>query len=163
MQIKIPYRRRFWVGALVASVGLGAIAGCHRNHGVRWSHGHHASFDMGFETPESAGQELQSRLQWVLRAIDADDTQKAQIQSIGNDAVMQLFPLMESHREHRRELVDVLTSKDVDREELHRLRQAEIEIADSLSREVADAMADIAALLTDAQRAELREHFARHL
>lgn len=158
MQIKEFSRRRLWIGALVASLGVGAIASCSRSHGYRWSHGHHATY----ETPEAAHEELQSHLKWVLRAIDADQDQKQQIQSIGGDAVVQLFPLIQTHHEHHRELVEALMADNVDRDELHRLRQAEMVIADSASKGVVDALADMAAVLNDTQRAELREHLARH-
>ncbi len=153
-------RRRLWIGALVASIaGAGAIAGCNRGHGG-WRHHGHALHES--HSVEDARDHLQSKMKWVLRALDANEMQEAKIQAIGDETIAQLYPLLETHHTQHQAMVEALTADEVDRAELERLRRAHIQLADAASNHVVDALADISAALNDEQRAQLREHIAEH-
>ena len=56
----------------------------------------------------------------------------------------------------------LLEDEEIDRAKLEELRQQQIAMAESASRLLADAIADIAEVLTIEQRAELLEHARRH-
>ncbi|MBT3343749.1 MAG: periplasmic heavy metal sensor [Gemmatimonadetes bacterium] len=160
MLISRPRTRHLWIGAMLAALAsIGAIAGCNRSHG-HWRHdGHHAMHEG--QTPEAARELLQSRLKWALKALDADEAQKEKIHAIGDSAVTQLHPLIRLHHDHRNDLIDALTADEIDRDELDRLRRAELEIAETASRRAIEALTDIAEVLNLEQRAQLREHMSK--
>ena len=98
---------------------------------------------------------------WVLRHIDASDEQEEQIQGIVSSVIGDVSGLAEPHRADHDAFMALLEDEEIDRVKLEALRQQQIAMADTASRLLADAIADIAEVLTVEQRGELLEH-ARH-
>jgi Spy/CpxP family protein refolding chaperone len=115
----------------------------------RFGHGRHA------QDPEQAREHAEFAAEWILRVVGASDTQQAQVRGIIGTSVESLFPLADQHRTHRDELIAALSGPTVDHEALERVRQAELELADTASRQLVASLAEIAEVLTPEQRTEL--------
>lgn len=140
----------FAVGATMpaAEAALGLFA--HRSHG----HG-------GPPSPEAMKEHAGFFLDFALHRLDATPEQKDQVQDIVGGAIDELAPVVEQHRRNRDELRGLLTGETIDRAAIEALRAQELALADTLSRTLADALADGAEVLTPAQRADLAERLAR--
>lgn len=158
MSVRSIIRRRpIWIGALVAALtAAGSLAACNRSH--HW--GHRSSHE---HTLEEAREHAQSHLKWALRAIDADGNQATKIRAITDNTVVGLYPLMRQHRDQHQVILDAFTAADIDRTELQRLRQQQLELLEAASTQIVDALADVSEILNDEQKAELREHMMKHV
>jgi periplasmic protein CpxP/Spy len=98
------------------------------------------------------------RLGW---AVDASTEQKSKINAIVQKAADDLFALRAQHLEARKQVVATLAAPTVDRPKLEQLRADQIKLADTATKRVTDAVADIAEVLTPAQRADLSQRLER--
>jgi Spy/CpxP family protein refolding chaperone len=98
------------------------------------------------------------RLGW---AVDASSEQKQKINAITQKAADDIFELRAKHLEARKQLVETLAAPTVDRAKLETLRADQMKLADTATKRVADAVADVAEVLTPAQRADLARRFER--
>ena len=98
------------------------------------------------------------RLGW---AVDASSEQKQKINAITQKAADDIFELRAKHLEARKQLVETLAAPTVDRGKLEGLRVDQMKLAETATKRVADAVADIAEVLTPAQRADLARRFDR--
>ena len=92
------------------------------------------------------------RLGW---AVDASSEQKQKINAITQKAADDIFELRAKHLEARKQLVDTLAAPTVDRAKLEALRADQMKLAETATKRVTDAVADVAEVLTPAQRADL--------
>ena len=69
--------------------------------------------------------------------------------------------LRAKHLEARKQLVETLAAPTVDRAKLEALRVDQMKLAETATKRVADAVADVAEVLTPAQRADLARRFER--
>ncbi len=142
------------IGAVVAGPVLGQ-GGPPWSHGP-WSHHRHMGGDrMFFPGPIERGVE---RLGWVT---DASSEQKQKINVIAQKAADDIFALRAKHIEARKQVVDTLAAASVDRTKLEALRADQMKLAETATRRVTDAVADIADVLTPAQRADLAQRVER--
>jgi len=137
------------VGAIAAGVVFKAFA-----HGGRW-HGE------GPIDPADVEKHLDRMLKHLYVEIDATEAQKQQLEPIVKQAVNDLLPLRERLHAGRREAVELLSQERVDPAALEALRAKQIALADEGSRRLTRAIADLADVLTPAQRKQLAAHFAR--
>ena len=135
------------VVALIAVLGFGAVAKYHYH--ANWHEG-------GFEAF------VDHRVDKMLDRIDASDEQRAKVKPILMAASGDMRALYLEMRESRRSLVTALTGADVDRQSIESLRAARMASMDQASERVLRALADVAEILTPAQRAEIAEKLARH-
>ena len=98
------------------------------------------------------------RLGW---AVDASSEQKQKINAITQKAADDIFELRAKHLEARKQLVETLAAPTVDRAKLEALRADQMKLAETATKRVADAVADVAEVLTPAQRADLGRRFER--
>ena len=110
---------------------------------------------MFFPGPIERGVE---RLAW---ATDASTEQKTKINAIAQKAADDIFALRAKHLEARKQILDTLAAPTVDRARLEALRADQMKLADAATKRVADAAADIADVLTPAQRADLGQRIER--
>ena len=146
------------IGAVVAGPTLGqGWYGPPGHHG--WSPRHHEMGGPGgrmfFPGPIERGVE---RLGW---ATDASTEQKTKINAIAQKAADEIFVLRAKHLEARKQVVETLAAPTVDRAKLEALRADQMKLAETATKRVTDAVADIADVLTPAQRADLGQRVER--
>jgi Spy/CpxP family protein refolding chaperone len=157
-------RRAFWMGggSLAAAAafltlqprawalhrGLGGFG----HGGFGGHHGHRF-----FSDPEAAKERAGLAADWVMKTVDGSEEQRQQARRITDRVVDELQPLAAKHRGFREAIAHELAKPSVDRQELERLRQEELKLADEASRSAVAALADFAEVLKPEQRAELKE------
>src|ERR1043165_1401020 len=144
------------IGAVVAGPVRGqGWYGPPMHHG--WSSPRHemGGGRMFFPGPIERGVE---RLGW---ATDASTEQKAKINAIAQKAADDIFALRAKHLEARKQVVEPLAAPTVDRARLEALRADQMKLAETATKRVTDAAADIADVLTPAQRADLGQRVER--
>ena len=144
------------VGGLLTASYAAAAAGWFGG----WRHGHSRG-EHGFDA-ERARDHAAFATDWMLRHIDASKEQEESIEGIVSSLIGEVGGLVAPHREGREELLAWLAEQEIDRPRLEDLRQRQIAMAESASRLLADAIADIAEVLTPEQRAELLEDVRHH-
>jgi protein CpxP len=148
-------RVRRWALAGLVAVGLGAagIFAASAGPAAGWAHhGWHGPMD-----PEEAGRRIDKMVEWVLSDVDANADQKARVAQIAKAALQDLKPMRDQHRTARGQALDLLTQPRIDRAALERLRASELQLAESASKRVLQAVADSAEVLTPEQRTRLAE------
>lgn len=156
----------------VTLIGLGTVGGAlvatafdasaHSAFGKSgpWSafrgHGYH-----GAHSIEQSRERAQDVAAWVLGSVDATPEQSQRVKAIVANAVDELYPLREQHREHHRTFIDALSQPQLDRQALEQIREAELALASQLSERVVNALADTAEVLTVEQRQALMSRLQR--
>ena len=163
MEDKNPNRRRFFkraalatlIGGIAAGIGFRAFA--HGGHG--W---HSGGFMAGPLDPAMVDERLDRMLKHLYVEIEATEEQKGRLAPIVKEAVKELLPLHEKLHGARKQAIELLAAERVDRDAIERLRAGQIALAEQASKRVTRALADVAEVLTPAQRKGLAEHAARH-
>ena len=112
--------------------------------------------------PADLDRHLDRMLKHLYVEIDATEAQKHELEPIVKQATKDLLPLREQLHAGRREALELLSQERVDAAALEALRARHIALADEGSRRLTRAVADIADVLTPAQRKQLAAHIARH-
>ena len=165
-------RRAFWLGggALAAAAAVATLSprawafgrGLHGfGGGLGGHHGGGGFSQRLLADPEAAKQKMALACEWVLRTVDGTEEQRQQARRITDRLVDDLRPLAERHREQHASVVRELSNPSLDREEIERLRQDGIKLADEASKSVVTALADFSDVLKPEQRAELVEWMSR--
>lgn len=171
MSMKLWTRRAFWLGggALAAAAAVATLSprawafgrGMHGFAGFGGHHGHGGFSQRLLADPEAAKERVALATEWVLRTVDGTDEQRQQARRISDRLVDELRPLAERHRDHHAAAVRELSKPSLDREEIERLRQDGLKLADEASKTVVAALADFSEVLKPEQRAELVEWMRR--
>jgi Spy/CpxP family protein refolding chaperone len=93
--------------------------------------------------------------------LDATPDQQMKIAGIAKAAVTDLRPMREQAQAARVRALNLLTSPSIDRGAIERLRSEQIELADTASKRIGQALADASDVLTPEQRRRLAEWIAR--
>ena len=154
--MSILSRKRAALFALIAGgaaiAGVGAVA-----HEPGMSIGlHHAPM-----TAEEISANADMFLQHVYSETAATDAQKAQIEPLVRQALADLLPLHDHARDFHQQALAALSGDRVDRVALETLRAEHMQAADAASRRITQALADMADVLTPAQRKALAAHVAQ--
>ena len=136
-------------GAWCAAGGEG---GC--SHG-RW--GGHGRFRHGHPDPEEVRAWIGFMSDRMLGYVDATDEQRTAVEGILDRSFAQTFELVSEREDAHEQLTALLAAPEVDRAALEALRARHIEFADAVSRQLTTSVAEIAEVLTPAQRADLAE------
>ena len=88
-------------------------------------------------------------------------SRRQKINAIAQKAADDVFALRAKHLEARKQIVDTLAAPTVDRAKLEALRADQMKLAETATKRVTDAVADIADVLTPAQRADLGQRVER--
>jgi len=156
-------RRRFFrraaiatvIGSVAAAVGFKALA--ESGEHVRWHRGlMHANF-----TPEQAEQRIGRGLKHFYVEIDATEAQKHKLDPIVRQAARDLMPLRAKMHEARKQGAALLTAETVDRAAIESFRAQQLQLAESASKRFAQALADVAEVLTPAQRKDLAQRLGK--
>ena len=155
-------RRHFVRNVAIAA----AIAGVASVVGIKaFAHGHGGWHRGGFMgaaiDPAMMDEHLDRMLKHLYVEIDATDAQKQQLAPIVKAAARDLLPMRTQFHDARRQAVDLLSRERVDRAALEALRADQLRLAEQASSRFTQALADIADVLTPAQRKQLAKRIGR--
>lgn len=142
-------RQVLLVGALVAVVGAG----------VAW--GGYRALPGGFAHHRYGGGLMRLHAEFVvdraLEQAEATEAQRRQIEAITARLFDERAAMRTERAKARQEIAALLQAEKVDRGQLEALRARQLERIDAASRRLTEAAADIADVLTPAQRGKLLE------
>jgi Spy/CpxP family protein refolding chaperone len=156
-------RRRFFKRAAIATLiggiaaGIGYKAFAHGGYGG-W---HRGGFMAGPLDAAAVDEHLERMLKHLYVEIDATDEQKQRLAPIVKQAAKDLLPLREKASEARKKAAELLTQDSIDRAAIETLRTEQLQLVEQASKRFTQALADIADVLTPAQRKQLAAHVAR--
>jgi protein CpxP len=158
-------RRRFFkraaiatlIGGIAAGVGIKAFA-----QGGGYGGWHHGGFGAGPLDPAAVDEHLERMLKHLYVEIDATDEQKQKLAPIVKQAAKDLLPLREGMRDARKKALELLTQDSIDRAAIETLRAEQLKLAEQASRRIAQSLADVAEVLTRAQRKQLAARIESH-
>jgi protein CpxP len=163
IETKTPGRRRFFkraaiaaaVGSLAAIVGFKAFADPAEH--VRWHRGMmHASF-----TPEQAEKRIDRGLRHFYVEVEATEAQKQKLDPIVKQAAKDLMPMRLKMHEARKQATALLSAETIDRAAIESFRAQQVQMADAASKRFSQALADVAEVLTPAQRKDLAQRLEK--
>ena len=108
----------------------------------------------GFVDPELRVERM---IKHLAVEVDATADQQAKLVAIAKGAVKDLLPLREKALATRRQAIDLLSAATVDRTAIERLRSEQLALAETASKRLAQAIGDVAEVLTPAQRKDLAD------
>jgi len=155
-------RRRFIRRVAIAT----AIAGLAAGIGIKtYAYGHGGWQRGGFMgaaiDPALMDEHLDRMLKHLYVEIDATEAQKQQLAPIVKAAAHDLLPMRTQFQDARRQAIDLLSRERVDRAALEALRADQLRLAEQASVRFTQALADMADVLTPAQRKQLAERVGR--
>lgn len=156
-----PRRRLAAFGWLTA----GLIAGATATAGLTaYAHG---AMQRGFgggglHSVEQVRSHIADRAAWIIGAIDATPEQESAIRGIVDETVDKVYPLVQEHRNNRREFIELLARPQLDAKTLEALRTAELQLLDTASAQMSKALVDLSGVLTTQQRHNLMQMAAKH-
>jgi Spy/CpxP family protein refolding chaperone len=124
----------------------------------RAGHGYCRARHVGSQDPAVVSERVVWTTDRMLSRIEASEVQRQQVHTVVQAAVSDLLQVRNQHQEYRQAWLHALGQSSIDREVLDDLRQAELQLADTASSRLVQAIADVADILTPAQRQELIEH-----
>lgn len=162
-------RSRRWT---LFGMGLGALAAvgafAHRRayaQGMMFGHGpgHGGWHGMGDMDPAAQARRIDAMVAYALADVDATPEQKDRIASIMKGAANDLQASRKQHMQARRQSMELLTAATIDRAQLEKLRVEQLQLGDSASRRMLQAMIDSAEVLNPDQRAKVAERWQRRM
>ena len=155
-------RRRFIRRVAIATAIVGLASGI----GIKafahsYGGGHRGGFMGAAIDPAMMDEHLDRMLKHLYVEIDATDAQKQQLAPIVKNAAHDLLPMRTQFHDARRQAVDLLSRERVDRAALEALRADQLRLAEQASIRFTQTLADIADVLTPAQRKQLAERIGR--
>lgn len=135
------------IAALAGGIGLHAHA-----QGV---HGFHLGLFGGRMDAAQMEERMTRLLKHLYVEINATEEQKKKLDPVIKQALTDIEPLREQMRAVRTQAIGLLAAEQVDRAAIETMRAERMKAADAASRRISQALADIAEILTPAQRKEL--------
>lgn len=157
---------RRWVIAGLAAATVAAVGATLSWHERAQAHGSMMDGAFGFGAgpvdPAVRAKRIDAMVQWMLADIDATDDQRSRISTILKGAANDLAPLREQHMQARRTTMQLLAAPTIDRAQLESIRVQQIQLADTATKRMTQAMADAAEVLNGDQRAKLVAKWQQH-
>lgn len=160
-------RSRRWTlaglaAASIAAIGTAGAAGWHARAHAHGGHfmggGWHGDVD-----PEKIGRKIDAMAGWVLADVDATPEQRARVAAVFKSAAADLLLLREQHRQARAESLRLLAAPEIDRARLEALRVDQMQLGETVSRRMLQAVVDAGEALDPAQRAELARRWEERM
>jgi Spy/CpxP family protein refolding chaperone len=154
-------RRRRWP-ALVAVAFVAAFTGAAATTAVGqwrpgWGHGWGPGFMHGPMSPAQIEDRVDRGIRHAAIELDATPEQQEKLRAIARAAVKDLVPMGEKAHAARERAVQLLLQPKVDRAAIEAFRAEQMALADAASRRLAQALGDIAEVLTPEQRQKAHE------
>jgi len=147
-------RRRWLTGLTVGSLLAGLAAwGAHG-----WAHGERGFCRMGWP---GHGYGMFHGVERVFERAGAGEEQKARALEIIRVAAADMKPLREARRQGREAVLEILAADTIDRARLEQERVKMLTDAEEASERMTQAFADLAEVLTPAQRKTVAESLRR--
>lgn len=158
MSTSNPARRSFFYGAALALAMAGAATVAVSAHGSDegWSPG------LAGAAPAELAEHVARMSEHIYAEVGATAEQKARLDPIFDQAAGDLAGMHAHMREGHERVLQLLTQDTIDRDALERLRADHLHAADEASRRIVQLVADVAEVLTPAQRRILAERIAQH-
>jgi Spy/CpxP family protein refolding chaperone len=165
-----PTRRGFGYAALIGAALVGLVGGGlatsamgHGGFGPRhggWGHhgGGWGHMD-GPVSPERAKEHAARMVERFAWRIDATAEQKQKLTAIAQALATDVQPMRQKMQEARKRAIDLLRQPSIDRAAVEAFRAEQMASADAASRRLAQALTDVAEILTPEQRAKLAQHW----
>jgi len=151
--------RSLWLGGGVLAVLAVLVAVAPKAWAYRALAGHgfggHAQLGAVLHDPAAAKAHVGTAVELALGGVNATDEQKQQARRITDRMVDDFIPLAESHRDFHQALVSEFQKPQIDRVAIEQLRRQELALVDQASQKLVGDVADLAAVLTPEQRAQL--------
>lgn len=141
------------LAGLAITAGVTAIA--QSTGAVGWHH--HALM-----TATDVDTHVDDMLRHIYAEIDVTDAQKAQIEPLVKQAVADCLPLHQQFHAAHANVLALLGADTVDRAAIENLRADNLRLADQASKRITQLIADIADVMTPAQRKALVTRIAAH-
>ncbi len=155
-------RRRTWPAlvavAIVAAFTGAAATGAMGQWAPGWGHhGWGPGFMRGPMTPADIEERVDRGIRHAAIELDASPEQQEKLRAIAKAAVKDLVPMGEKARSARERAVQLLLQPKVDRAAIEAFRAEQMGLADAASVRLAQAVGDIAEVLTAEQRQKAHE------
>ena len=149
--------RRGWMrragifsGIAVLAGGLGLHAHAQGGPGFFGGHG-------GPMNPAQMEERAERMLKHLYVELDATPEQQQRIAPIVKQLMKELAPLRGQMMETRKQAMGLMTADTIDRAAIERMRSERLQAMDGVTRRMTQAMADVADILTPAQRKKFAE------
>jgi Spy/CpxP family protein refolding chaperone len=156
-------RRGTFAIALIAVALLAGVAGSLLSSAFAQGFGppfgwHHGGGMFGAPmTPTQIDDRIDRMTKHMAIELDATADQLAKVASITKAAVSDLRAMREKALATRAQAVTLLTAPTIDRTAIERLRTEQMALADSASKRIAQALADVAEVLNPEQRRKVSD------
>ena len=155
---------RRWVIAGLATAAVAAVGAAtltyHENAQAQMEH----AFGFGAaKDPAVTAKRIDAMVQWMLADINGvTDDQRTKIATILKAAANDLAPLRTQHMQARKTAMQLLAAPTIDRAQLESIRVQQMQLADTATRRMTQALADAAEVLNPDQRTQLVAKWQRH-
>jgi Spy/CpxP family protein refolding chaperone len=146
---RMPRRRKIILGTVLAVVATMVVAPM-AFAGSRW--GKKCNI-----TPDEMKDRADHVLDRAMNKLDGTDEQRTAIDRVVDEMIPEVVKWRTEGRALKQELKDILLAETIDRAALETVRKKGLAMADRVSADAFDALADVAETLTAAQRDEIAE------
>ena len=159
-------RRGTFLIALVAVALVAGITGnllskafgqCDSWHRISW---HDGGVFGGPLSPAQIDDRIDRMSKHLAIELDATSDQQVKVANIAKAAVADLRPLREKAHAARAQAITLLTAPTIDRSAIERLRAEQIGLAETASKRIAQALADVAEVLSPEQRRKVADRMS---
>ena len=109
-------------------------------------------------SPAQIEDRVDRAVRHVAIELDATTEQQDKLRTIARTTVKDLLPMREKAREARERAASLLIQPKLDRAAIESFRTEQMALADAASKRFAQALADVAEVLTPEQRQKVHEH-----
>ena len=118
----------------------------------------HGPMGMGSSDTARLDEHVERMVRHFAIEVDATPAQTEKITTIAKSAARDLVPLREKLAAAHKQAIGLIGAASVDRSAIEKLRVSHIQLADAASKRVTQALADVAEVLTPAQREKIAAH-----
>jgi Spy/CpxP family protein refolding chaperone len=153
-------RRRRWLPitavALAAAFTGAAATNAVGQYGPPWGW-HGPGFMRGPMNPAQIQDRIDRGIRHLAIEIDATPEQQEKLRAIAKGALQDLLPMRDKARATRERAVELLIQPKVDRAAVEAFRAEQMAVAEAASKRFAQALADVAEVLTPEQRQKVHD------